>query len=514
MVQFDPSPTSAATALRRVAANDSLPFDPRPTLATTTLPLASANEILPFVCRRSESVFAAIEKCLDNGLGACLLVDDDDRVIGRLTLDDLRRAVRDGGVLNGARLDRYARIDPDKAQQNAGAVRVAHGDDAALEPVLDSESRLIDVAIDHSRQFVQVAKPHLSHREFRAMIDAFLSTWISSKGPHVPEFEQRFIDYTGVRNAIAVSTGTAALHLALRALGVSEGDEVVVPDLTFAATINAVLYCGATPVIADIDATSWTLTVEQVARVMTPRTKAIVPVHLYGRPAEIGPLAEFARKHGCYIVEDCAEALGARYAGNLVGTFGDISCFSFYANKIVTTGEGGMCLTNSQPAAQLMMGLRNHGVTSGSDYWHDLVGYNYRMTNPQAAIGTVQIDQIDRVLQRNRLLEQRYRDRLAAIPGVTFPPSLPPLYEPVTWLVCVQVPASARAQLIECARRAEIEIRPFFHPLSELPIYERYARRCHNSIALSRTGVNLPTSDAVDDNVIEKIRRVFVEVLG
>lgn len=509
MVQFDPSLTSVATALLRVPANDSRSFDPPQTRTTTTLPLASANEMLRFVCRRSESVFVAIEKCLDNGLGACLLVDDNDRMIGRITLDDLRRAVRDGCVLTDARLDRYAKVDPDEAQKN-----VALGDDAVLKPVLDGKGRLIDVAIDHSRRFVQVAKPHLSHCEFRAMIDAFLSTWISSKGPHVPEFEQRFADYTGMRNAVAVGNGTAALHLALLALGVAEGDEVVVPDLTFAATINAVLYCGATPVIADIDATTWTLTVEQVARVMTPRTKAIIPVHLYGRPAEIGPLAEFARKRGCFVVEDCAEALGARYAGNLVGTFGDISCFSFYANKIVTTGEGGMCLTNSQPATQLMMGLRNHGVTSGSDYWHELVGYNYRMTNPQAAIGTVQIEQIGRVLQRNRRLEQNYRDRLAAIPGVTFPPSLPPLYEPVTWLVCVQVPASARARLIECARRAEMEIRPFFHPLSELPIYERYAQRCHNSIALSRTGVNLPTSDAVDDNVIEKIRSVFVEVLS
>lgn len=513
MVQLDPSLISAATALRRVAAKN--PLDPRPTLARATLPSAGAHEMLPFVCRQSESLFVAIERCLDNGLGACLLVDDDDRMIGRITLDDLRRAVRDGCVLTDARLDRYARVDPGKTRQNPGTARVAlYGDDAVLEPVLDSQGRLIDVTVDQSKRFVQVAKPHLSHREFRAMIDAFLSTWISSKGPHVPEFERRFADYAGMRHAIAAGNGTAALHLALLAVGVSEGDEVIVPDLTFAATINAVLYCGATPIIADIDATSWTLTVEQVARVMTPRTKAIIPVHLYGRPAEIGPLAEFAREHGCFIVEDCAEALGARYAGNLVGTFGDVSCFSFYANKIVTTGEGGICLTNSQPAARLMMGLRNHGVTSGSDYWHELVGYNYRMTNPQAAIGTVQIGQIDRVLQRNRRLEQSYRDCLAGIPGVTFPPSLPPLYEPVTWLVCVQVPASARARLIECARRADIEIRPFFYPLSELPIYKRYARPCHNSIALSRTGVNLPTSNAVDDNVIEKVRGVFLEVLG
>lgn len=505
MVQLDPRPPTGTTTLPMARADKTLPL---------TLQLAGANETLPFVCRGKESIFVAIEKCLDNGLGECLLIDDDDRVMGRITLDALRRAVRDGCVLTDACLERYASIDPRNIQRKLGVPLVALGDDSVLEPILDDQDRLIDVAVDHSRQFIQVAKPYLSHREFRATIDAFLSTWISSKGPHVPEFERRFATYTGMHSAVAVSNGTAALHLALLALGIAAGDEVVVPDLTFAATINAVLFCGATPVIADIDAATWTLTVEQVARVMTPRTKAIIPVHLYGRPAEIGPLTAFARERGCFVVEDCAEALGARYAGQLVGTFSDISCFSFHANKIVTTGEGGICLTNSQPSARLITELANHGMMPGSAYWHERVGYNYRMTNLHAAIGVEQIEQIDRTLQRNRRLEQSYRDRLADIPGVAFPPPLPPLYEAVTWLVCVEVPASARERLIECARQADIEIRPFFHPLSALPIYERYARPCPNSVALSQTGVNLPTSSAVDDKVIEKIRNIFIEALS
>jgi len=468
----------------------------------------------PFVCWRTDNVFVAIEKCLDNGLGACLVVDDEDRLIGRITLDEIRRAVREGGVLTDTNLARYVTLDPANAQRKLGAAVIAVGNDVVLKPIVDGSGRLIDVAVDHSKQFVQVAKPDLSHREFRAIIDAFLSSWISSKGSCVPQFEARFAAYMGMRNAIAVCNGTAALHLALLAFGVSPGDEVIVPDLTFAATINAVLYCGATPIIADIDATTWTLTVEQVARVMTPRTKAIVPVHLYGRPAEIGPLVEFARRHGCAVVEDCAEGLGGRYAGDLVGTFGDVACFSFYANKIVTTGEGGICVTNSQSAARLMMELRNQGLTNEHAYWHERVGYNYRMTNLQAAMGSAQIGQIDRVLQRNRRLEEIYRDRLGAIPGVTFPAPLPPLYDAVTWLACVQVPASARARLIECARLSDIEIRPFFHPLSAMPAYAHYARPCRNSTALAQVGVNLPTSNAVDDNVIEKIRGVFLEVLG
>lgn len=500
MVQFNPSPTPSLTAT--------------PTLEKTILSPACADEAHPFVCRQSDNVFVAIEKCLDNGLGVCLVVDDEDRPIGRITLDEIRRAIREGCVLTDTSLDQCIILDPANARRKLGAAVITVGNEVMLKSIIDGSGRLIDVAVDHSKQFVQVAKPDLSHREFRAVIDAFLSSWISSKGSCVPQFEARFADYMGMRNAIAVCNGTAALHLALLALGVSPGDEVIVPDLTFAATINAVLYCGAIPVIADIDATTWTLTVEQVARVMTPRTKAIVPVHLYGRPAEIGPLVEFARQHGCVVVEDCAEGLGGRYAGSLVGTFGDIACFSFYANKVITTGEGGICVTNSQPATRSIKELRNQGLTNEHAYWHERVGYNYRMTNLQAAMGSAQVGQIDRVLKRNRQLEQTYRDSLGAIPGVTFPVPLPPLYDAVTWLACVQVPAAARARLIECARLADIEVRPFFHPLSAMPAYARYARPCRNSTALAQVGVNLPTSSAVDDNVVEKIRGVFLAVLG
>lgn len=500
MAQLNPSPGAALAVT--------------PTLEKTSLSPACADEAQAFVCRRTDNIFVAIEKCLDNGLGVCLVVDDDDRLIGRITLDEIRRAVREGAVLTDTNLDRYVILDPANARRKRGAAVIAVGNDVVLRPIIDGSGRLIDVAVDQSKQFIQVAKPDLSHREFRAIIDAFLSSWISSKGSCVPQFEARFAEYMGMRNAIAVCNGTAALHLALLALSVSPGDEVIVPDLTFAATINAVLYCGAIPVIADIDATTWTLTVEQVARVMTPRTKAIVPVHLYGRPAEIGPLVDFARQHGCAVVEDCCEALGARYAGSLVGTFGDVACFSFYANKVITTGEGGICVTNSQSSARSMMELRNQGLTNEHAYWHDRVGYNYRMTNLQAAMGSAQVGQIDRVLKRNGRLEQIYRDSLGTIPGVTFPASLPPPYGAVTWLACVQVPAAARARLIDCARLADIEIRPFFYPLSAMPAYARYARPCRNSTALAQVGVNLPTSSAVDGNVVEKIRGVFLEVLG
>jgi perosamine synthetase len=465
-----------------------------------------------FVCNKSESVLSVIEKCLDNGLGTCLIVEDDQRLAGRISLDDIRQALLDGSAI----------IDPTLGWHltNVGATATTRrlrndiADAAVLQPVVDPSGHLTGVLIDHSTVPVQVAKPHMTRHEFRSMLDAFISCWISSKGPYVQKFEQQFRSFVGVRHGVAVSNGTVALHLALVALGVGPGDEVIVPDLTFAATINAVLYCGATPVIVDVDRATWCMTLESVEHACTAQTKAIIPVHLYGRPAEIGPIAEFARGRGIAVVEDCAEAHGARYAGRVVGQFGDVSCFSFYANKIVTTGEGGMCLTDSEDIATSLRLLRDHGMSPDRSYWHERVGYNYRITNLQAAIGESQLWRINGTLQRNARIAALYREALEGIHGVRFPPAMSDKYEPVVWLACVQVPADKRLAVMRAAHAARIETRPFFHPLSTLPPYGRYARSCPNSAELSATGINLPTSADVDEQVVERVARVFHDVLA
>lgn len=466
-----------------------------------------------YVCNRSDSVFAAIEKCLDNGVGSCLVVADDDQLIGKVSLDDIRRAILDGSALYEPTLERIIAgcIGPVESSRLRNDITV---DEGILRPILTDAGTLSGITVDRSGQYIQIAKPDLTHHEFRAVLDAFISSWISSKGPYIGKFEQEFSSFVGLPHAVAVSNGTVALHLALVALGVGPGDEVIVPDLTFAATINAVLYCGATPVIVDIDPKTWTMSLEGFAAACTPRTKAVIPVHLYGRPAEIGPIATLAHRRGIFVIEDCAEAHGATYNGALVGSFGDIACFSFFANKIVTTGEGGMCLTASDVLARSLRELRDHGMTPGRSYWHERVGYNYRMTNLQAAIGQSQLWRVDRILKRNRRIAESYREVLAGIPGVVFPPDLPGGFEPVVWLTCLQVPAQQRDALIAAAQAVEIEMRPFFHPLSALPPYEKYARRCPNSIALSETGINLPTSRFVDDQVISRVAKLFQTVLG
>jgi perosamine synthetase len=460
-----------------------------------------------FVCNTSESLFVAIEKCLDNGLGTCLVVEGEHRVVGRISLDDIGHAVLNGALLN-----------PSLEQHMTAFTHHLHNDTSAdkdvLRPVLDPQGKLTGVTIDRSTQFVQVARPDMTHREFRSVLEAFISSWISSKGPYVEKFESEFRAFVGAGHGIAVSNGTVALHLALVALEVGPGDEVIVPDLTFAATINAVLYCGATPVIVDIDRDTWCMSLEGVQRACTSRTKAIIPVHLYGRPAEIGPIARFAAQRGISVIEDCAEAHGARYDGRPVGQFGDVGCFSFYANKIVTTGEGGMCLTSSAPLAQSLRLLRDHGITPNRSYWHERVGFNYRITNLQAAIGHSQLWRIDGTLARNRRIAELYHAALRDIPGVRLPPPMAAICEPVVWLACVQVPADRRDAVITAALEARLEMRPFFHSLSSLPPYEKYASVCPNSAELSATGINLPTSRAVDEQIVERVVAVFRSVLG
>ncbi|MCH7663277.1 MAG: DegT/DnrJ/EryC1/StrS family aminotransferase [Chloroflexi bacterium] len=238
--------------------------------------------------------------------------------------------------------------------------------------------------------------------ELEYITECITSGWISSQGKYVKEFEEGFGSYCNRKFAVATSNGTCALHLALLTLGIGDGDEVIVPTLTFAATANAVMHAGATPVFVDSDAKSWNIDPDLIEEAITEKTRAIIPVHLYGQPCDMKKIIEIADKFDLRIIEDAAEAHGATIGNNRVGEFGDISCFSFYANKIITTGEGGMCLTDNPDYNNKMRLLRDHGKEPGVYYIHNEVGYNYRMTNLQAAIGVAQLSKIEKYIKKKR----------------------------------------------------------------------------------------------------------------
>jgi perosamine synthetase len=362
-----------------------------------------------------------------------------------------------------------------------------------------------------------VAEPEIGEKELSNVVEAVESGWVSSKGKFIEEFENSFAKYVGVKYGVATSNGTAALHLALAALGVRPHDEVIVPDLTFAATINAVLYVGAKPIIVDIDPNYWCLDPSNLRKAITSRTKAIIPVHLYGHPCDMDAILEVAERQGLYVIEDAAEAHGAEYKGRRVGCFSHIACFSFYGNKIITTGEGGMCLTNDEELMEKMRILRDHGMNPDKKYWHNIVGFNYRMTNLQAALGVAQLSKIEKFIEKKRRIARLYAEELSSIEGVTLHPEMP-WAKCVYWLYSILLNEKVgvtRDQLMEKLAMEGIETRNLFYPLHEMPLYQRYANLSYPaSSAISRRGLSLPSSVKLNEEDIIYITRKIKEAIN
>ena len=361
---------------------------------------------------------------------------------------------------------------------------------------------------------IPVAEPSLGEEELENVIKAVKSGWISSKGEFIEKFERDFARYCGVKHGIATSSGTTALHLALAALGIGKGDEVIVPTLTFVATANSVTYCNAKPVFIDSHPEYWCMDPEKIEERITENTRAIICVHLYGHPCDMDWIRDIAEDHELYIIEDAAEAHGAEYKGRKVGSFGDISCFSFYGNKIITTGEGGMCLTNDEELAEKMRLLKDHGMSRERKYWHEVVGFNYRMTNLQAAVGVAQLRKLDEFIEKKRQIARWYAEGLRDLAEkgfVTLHPEMP-WAKCVYWMYSILVEDKygiTRDRLMEKLERNGIETRPFFHPIHKMPPYKSN-ESLDIAEKLSKKGMNLASglvSGKADINkVIRSIR--------
>lgn len=353
-----------------------------------------------------------------------------------------------------------------------------------------------------------LAVPHLGEKEFAYLKDAFSSTWISSQGKYIDGFEKGFSEYCGVGYGVAVTNGTAALHLALVALGIGKGDEVILPDLTFAATINVVLHSNARPVIVDVERESWCVDPRQIEKAITPRTKAIIPVHLYGQPCDMSAIMAIAKKHSLFVIEDCAEAHGATFGGKKVGSFGDIGCFSFYGNKVITTGEGGMCVTGSKTLNKRLRLLRDHGMDQAKKYWHRVIGYNYRMTNLAAAIGVGQLERIEGILEERKKIEETYQSYLSKIKHIEFQKKMLKR-EKITWLVSILIKNGQRERYQARLRELGFDARHFFYPLSRMEIYKRYVFSSRHSREIADEGLLLPTHRQPDERMLSAIYKVL-----
>lgn len=362
-----------------------------------------------------------------------------------------------------------------------------------------------------TKNVIPVCEPELTNTERRYVNEVLDSGWISSKGPMVERFEKAFAKTVShTKYAIAVNSGTSALHLALAAVGVGPGDEVIIPTFTMIATANAVAQTGARPILVDADPESWNIAVGKIEERVTARTKAILPVHLYGIPADMDPVTSIAKAHHLWVIEDAAQSHGAEYRGKRVGSIGDLSAFSLYANKIITTGEGGMLTTDNPEIAKRARLLRNYSFNEERHFWHFYLGFAYRMTALQAAIGLAQTERFTKLVALRRRHARWYRRYLSRVPGLTLPVE-PPGIKNVFWMYTLLVEKDrfgvSRDTLRAYLAERGIETRSFFVPIHLQPIYHRQylGQRFPVAERLCRDGMYLPSSPTLTSSQIQRI---------
>jgi perosamine synthetase len=362
-------------------------------------------------------------------------------------------------------------------------------------------------------RFIPISKPSITEKEIAYGTDAIRSTWVSSLGKYIDEFEKKFAAFSDAKYGVALMNGTVAIQLALEASGVKAGDEVIVPDLSFVATANAVLYLGATPVFVDIDPVNLCMDPARLEEAINPKTRAIIPVHLYGHPADMVNILKIAYKHNLIVVEDAAEAHGATINGKKVGSWGHCATFSFYGNKNITTGEGGMITTNDEQLYNRCKFLRDHAMSPTKRYWHPERGYNFRMTNIQAALGCAQLERIEEIMQAKQRIFNSYSKALKG--------SSVQLNQTSSWATNAYWLMTARVKnlsevkrdlLIQELKKKGVDSRPFFYPMSLLP-YLQHSSKTPVTYQIYKEGINLPTYVDLTDEDIEYVSRTLMETL-
>lgn len=357
-----------------------------------------------------------------------------------------------------------------------------------------------------------VYQPSLTGNEKKYVDECLDTTWISSKGKFVNEFENKFAAYIGVKHGTGVCNGTIAIHLALLALGLGKDDEVICPTFTYIASANPVLMTGAKVVFCDSLRSTWQMDPKDVEAKITPATKALMVVHLYGHPCDMDAIMAIARKHNLFVIEDCAEAIGSEYKGKKVGSFGDIACFSFFGNKTITCGEGGMCLTNSAYLYEKMCHLKGQGLAKYREYWHDTLGYNYRMTNIQAAIGLAQLEQVEKFVAQKQNIANWYKKYLQGLPVEPHGASKDVLH--TYWMFSILVENhEVRVGLRDFLKENGIETRPTFYPIHTMPIYNKKYEQHVVAEDIALRGINLPSYPALTEDdvktICDKIREYY-----
>jgi perosamine synthetase len=367
---------------------------------------------------------------------------------------------------------------------------------------------------------IPVSGPWITQKEIDYVTDAVTNAWYADANVYHERFQKAFSEYLGVRFAVALPSCTSAIHLALLALGIGPGDEVIVPEVTWIASAAPITYVGATPVFADIEPDTWCISVDSFELCVTPRTRAVIPVDLYGNVPQMDRLLDVAHRHGIAVIEDAAQAIGTEFHNKKTGSFGNVGVFSFHGSKTLTTGEGGMLVTSNEKIRDRVLFLRDHGRQPGEKmFWNSEIAYKYKMSSMQAALGLAQLERIDELIARKRQIFSWYREFLSGVDGLTLNAEIPGTLN-TYWMVTVVVDSALgvkKEHLIEIMKAKQIDCRPFFYPLSSLPAYERRAghaqeRNCV-SYRLSPYGVNLPSGLRMTHENVHRVCAILKEAI-
>jgi perosamine synthetase len=469
------------------------------------------------IIESSSSILEAMDLIDKNGLGICFVVKSR-KLEGILTDGDIRRLLlakktTDEIILNVMQKKCISlKVGSDIKTIQEHLVKTDY------IPIIDEENNIVDFASRARFHQIPLTQPILNGNELEYVTDCINTGWISSQGKYVNLFEEIFVEYTGGNSACAVSNGTVALHLALIALGIKPGDEVIVPNLTFAAPVNAIIYSGATPVLIDVNKNTMSMDVDELQNAITEKTTAIIPVHLYGHPAPMKEIMEVAKLNNLIVIEDCAEALGSFYDDKHVGTYGDAGTFSFFGNKTITTGEGGMIIFKDKLVFEHAKVLRDHGMSKDKKYWHEYIGFNYRMTNMQAAIGVAQMEVASDFIKAKQRIADEYDRNLDHIEGIQLPQSIGNVINSY-WLYTLVLPkdlSPLRDKILELMLKEGVEARPIFFPMSEMPPYQKYIDKNTNyevSKYLSKSAISLPSGVNMNEHDIQRAANSFINAI-
>lgn len=370
---------------------------------------------------------------------------------------------------------------------------------------------------------IPISGPWITRKEIDYVTDAVANAWYANANIYNERFEKAFAEYLGVKFAISLPSCTSAIHLSLLSFGVGHGDAVIVPDLTWIATSAPISYVGATPVFADVDEKTWCLSAESFEQSISPKTRAVIPVELYGNMPDMDSICEVAQRHGIAVIEDAAEAIGSEYKGRKAGSFGDTSVFSFHGSKTLTTGEGGMLVTNREDVYRRCLFLRDHGRSPGDKmFWNTEVAYKYKMTSMQAALGLAQLERINELVERKRQIFNWYRSELGDIQGITLNYEAPNTKN-TYWMVTTvfdEMFGLKKEELMALMSEKGIDCRPFFYPLSSIPAYrdleqaKQARQRNRNAYKISPYGINLPCGMKMTEDKVGYVCEVLKLVLN